>query len=118
MKCSLDISNFHEEIFSLSHSVIFLYFFALISEEGFLISPCYSLELCLQMLISYPPLSSRMVLLLFQKNSEKLFFIVSFRGKRKLMEQEESFIGRIFFFFDTWLTFEKGQGGNISFLIS
>ena len=34
-----------EEISSLSHSVVFLYFFALIAEEGFLISPCYSLEL-------------------------------------------------------------------------
>ena len=41
------ISNFLEEISSLSHSVLFLYFFALISEEGFLISPCYSLELCI-----------------------------------------------------------------------
>ena len=29
------------------HSIIFLYFFALIAEEGFLISPCYSLELCI-----------------------------------------------------------------------
>ena len=42
-----------EEISSLSHSIIFLYFFALISEEGFLISSCYSLELCIQMLISF-----------------------------------------------------------------
>ena len=49
MKCSLGISNCLEEISSLSHSVVFLYFFALITEEGFLISPCYSLELCLQM---------------------------------------------------------------------
>ena len=38
MKCSLCISNFLEEISSLSHSVVFLYFFALIAEEGFLIS--------------------------------------------------------------------------------
>ena len=38
---------------SLSHSVVFLYFFALIAEEGFLISPCYSLELCIQMGISF-----------------------------------------------------------------
>ena len=53
MKCSLGISNFLEEIASLSHSVVFLYFFALILEEGFLISPCYSLELCFQMLISF-----------------------------------------------------------------
>ena len=49
MKCSLGISNFLEEISSLSHSVVFLYFFALITEEGFLISSCYSLELCIQM---------------------------------------------------------------------
>ena len=37
-KCSLGISNFLEEISSLSHSIPFLYFFALITEEGFLIS--------------------------------------------------------------------------------
>ena len=37
----------------LSHSVVSLYFFALIAEAGFLISPCYSLELCIQMLISF-----------------------------------------------------------------
>ena len=43
------MSNFHEEISSLSHSIVFLYFFALITEEGFLISLCYSLELCIQM---------------------------------------------------------------------
>ena len=53
MKCSLGISNFLEEISSLSHSVVFLYFFALITEEGFLISPCYSLEFCIQMGISF-----------------------------------------------------------------
>ena len=53
MKYSLGISNFLEEISSLSHSVVFLYYFALIAEEGFLISPCYSLELCIQMLISF-----------------------------------------------------------------
>ena len=47
------ISNFLEEISSLSHSIVFLYFFALITEKGFLISPCYSLELCLQVGISF-----------------------------------------------------------------
>ena len=36
MKCSLGISNFLEEISSLSRSVVCLYFFALIAEEGFL----------------------------------------------------------------------------------
>ena len=36
----------------LSHSIVFLYFFALIIEEGFLISSCYSLELCIHIGIS------------------------------------------------------------------
>ena len=49
MKCSLGISNFLEEISSLSHSIVFLYFFALITEGGFVISPFYSLELCIQL---------------------------------------------------------------------
>ena len=38
---------------NLSLSIVFLYFFALIAEEGFLISPCSSLELCIQMGISF-----------------------------------------------------------------
>ena len=42
-----------EEIASLFHSIFSLYFFVLITEEGFLISPCYSLELCIQMGISF-----------------------------------------------------------------
>ena len=37
MKCSHGISNFLEDIASPSHSIVFLYFFALIVEEGFLI---------------------------------------------------------------------------------
>ena len=41
---SLGVSNFLEEISSLSHSIVFLHFFALITEEGFFISPCYFLE--------------------------------------------------------------------------
>ena len=53
MKCSLGISNFLEENSSLSRSIVFCYFFALITEEGFLISPCYSLDLCIQMGISF-----------------------------------------------------------------
>ena len=52
MKFSLGISNFLEEISSLSHSIVFLYFFALIAEEGFLIFLCSPLELCIQMGIS------------------------------------------------------------------
>ena len=50
---SLGISNFLEENSGPFYSIIFLYFFALITEEGFLISPCYSLELCIQMSISF-----------------------------------------------------------------
>ena len=53
MKYSLGMSNFLEEISSLSHSIVFFYFSALITEEGFLISPCYSLELCIQVDISF-----------------------------------------------------------------
>ena len=49
MKCFLGISDFLKEISSLSHSIVFLYFFTWITEEGFLISPCCSLELCIQM---------------------------------------------------------------------
>ena len=36
MKCSLGISDFLEEISSLSYSIVFLYFFTLIPEEDFL----------------------------------------------------------------------------------
>ena len=53
MKCSLDISNFLEEISGISHSIVSLIFFALITEEVFFISPCYSLELCTQVGISF-----------------------------------------------------------------
>ena len=53
MKYSFDISNFLEEIPSLSLSIIFLYFFALFTLEGFPFSPYYSLELCIQMGVSF-----------------------------------------------------------------
>ena len=55
MKCSLGISNYLEEIASLSLSNVFLYFFALITEEGFLSSTYYSLKLCIQMTCYVPP---------------------------------------------------------------
>ena len=44
----LGIPNFLEEISSLSHSIVFHFFLALIAEKGFLISPCNSLELCIK----------------------------------------------------------------------
>ena len=46
--------SFLEEISSLSPSIVFLYFFALFTEEGLLISPCCSLELCIQLGVSSP----------------------------------------------------------------
>ena len=49
----LTFLDFLEAISSLSHSIVFLYFFALITEEDFLTSPHYSLELCIQMGVSF-----------------------------------------------------------------
>ena len=49
MKCSLGISDFLEEISSLSHSIVFLYLCVLITEEGFLISLYSPLEIWIQM---------------------------------------------------------------------
>ena len=57
MKRSLGISNFLEEISSLSHSIVFFHFFALITEEGFLISPCYFWNSAFkQVYLSFSPL--------------------------------------------------------------
>ena len=53
MRHSLGISNFLEEISSLSHSIVSLYFFVLFTQEFFLISPFYSLKLCIQVAISF-----------------------------------------------------------------
>ena len=41
------------EISSLSHSIVFLYFFALFTEGGVPISPCYASELCI-VRVSFP----------------------------------------------------------------
>ena len=54
LKCLFAISNFLEEISSLSHSIAFLYFLALFIKEGFLISPCYSLQLCIHLGLFFP----------------------------------------------------------------
>jgi len=53
VKCSLGISTFLEVISGLSHSILFPLFFACFTLEGFLISPCYSLDLCIQTDISF-----------------------------------------------------------------
>ena len=88
MKCSLGISNFLEEISSLSHSVVLLYFFAFIAEEGFLISSCYSLELCIQILyLSFSPLLFTSLLFTAickaSPDSHFAFFAFLFYGKEQ-----------------------------------
>ena len=66
---------------NLSHSVVFLYFFVLITEEGFLISPWYSLELCIQMGLSFfspLPFAFIFFLAICKASSDSLFFIFTF----------------------------------------
>ena len=46
-------TSVHSSSGTLSDLGPYIYFFALIAEEGFLISPCYSLELCIQMDVSF-----------------------------------------------------------------
>ena len=46
---------------SLSHSIVFLSFLALITEEGFLISPCFSLGLCDSWLSDWTELNCHLV---------------------------------------------------------
>ena len=54
MKYYLSISDFLEQIARLSHSVVFHYIFVCFVHSGkFLISPCYSLELFIQMDMSF-----------------------------------------------------------------
>ena len=81
MKCSLGVSNFLEESPNLSHSVVFLYFFALITEESFLISPCYSLELCIQWIyLSFSPLlfTSLLFIAICKASSDSHFAFFAF----------------------------------------
>ena len=75
------VPNFLEEISSLSHSVVFLYFFALIAEEGFLSSPCYSLELFIQCsYISFSPLlfASLLFTAIYKASSDSYFAFLHF----------------------------------------
>ena len=75
------ISNFLEEISSLSHSIVFFYFFALITEQGFLISLCYSLELCIQMglsFFSFAPFALLLFTAICKASSEDHFALLHF----------------------------------------
>ena len=85
MECSLGMSNFLEEISSLSYSIVFLYCFALITEEGFLISPCYSLKLPFKWIyLSFSPLPfiSFLFLAICKLSSDNhfAFFVFLFLG--------------------------------------
>ena len=76
MKCSLDSFNFLEEICSLSHSIVFLYFFTLITDGSFLTFPRYSLELCIQMDISFLfsfAFTSLLVIAICKESSDNYF---------------------------------------------
>ena len=53
MKCFLGISNFLEEISSLSHSVVFPYFFALMAEELSFLKNFYCNRVDLQCCVSF-----------------------------------------------------------------
>jgi len=77
MKYSFCICSFLEEISSLSHSIVFLNFFALITEEGFLISPCYYLELCI-LSFSPLPLASLLFSAICKASSDNHFAILHF----------------------------------------
>ena len=41
MKCSLGVSDFLEDVSSVSHSTVFLSLFALVTEKGLFLSPGY-----------------------------------------------------------------------------
>ena len=80
------ISNFLQEISSLSHSIVFFYFFALITEEGFFLFPCYSLQLFIQMGISFLfsfafPFSSQ--LFVMPPQTAVLLFCISFCHRKR-----------------------------------
>ena len=74
------ISNFLEEISRLSHSIVFLDFSSLISEEVFFISLCYTLELCIQMGLSFSslPLSSLLFSAICKAFSDNHFAFLHF----------------------------------------
>ena len=93
-KDTLGISNFLEEISSLSHSVVFLYFFALTTEDGFLISPCYSLKLSFKWVyLSFSPLpfTSFPFSTVCKASLDNHFAFLNF-----------FFLGMVFFFFYTY----------------
>ena len=78
---SLGISNFLEEISSLSHSIVFLYFFALITGEGFLFLLALlwnSAFRCIYLSFSHLPLASLLFLGIFNTSFDSHFAFLHF----------------------------------------
>ena len=81
MKCSLGISNFLEEISSLSHSIVFLYFTELIIEEDFLSFLAIlwnSAFRCLYLSFSPLPLASLLFSAICKASSDNHFAFLHF----------------------------------------
>ena len=81
MKCSLGISYLLEEISSLSHSVVFLYFFALFTEKGLL--SLLFLSFIMPILVENVPLISPIFLKKFLVFLILLFSSISLHCSRK-----------------------------------
>ena len=80
-KFSFSVFNSLEDISNLSCSIVFLSFFLLFTSEWFLISPWYSLELCIQMGISFFFSFAFLFSAICKASSDKHFtFCISFFG--------------------------------------
>ena len=80
MKFSFGISDFLEEISSLSHSIVFLYFFALIAEEGSHLSLLFFGTLYSNGYISFSPLplDSLLFTVIYKASSDSHFAFFAF----------------------------------------
>ena len=79
MKCFLGISNFLEEISSLSHSIVFLYFFALITDSHLSSKFLWNFEFKWVYLSFSPlPLASLLFSIICKASSESHFAFLHF----------------------------------------
>ena len=80
MKCSLGISNFLEEIASLSYSIVPLYFFALITEEVLYVLAILWNSAFKQVYLSFSPLpfTSLLFLAICKASSDNQFAFLHF----------------------------------------
>ena len=81
MKCSRDISNFFEQISSFTHSVVFLYFFALATLKSFLffLALLYNFEFSwLYLFLSLFPFPSLLSAAIYKSSLENHFAFLHF----------------------------------------